>query len=386
MIMFIIVWILLARPLLAWLAIAHRGLYHDVADNHALAENSVDALYRAYDLGLLGVEFDLRLDSSGEVLVVHDAISNRATVNDSYSGKLNPIDVALKSQPSVPAIHFADHSTKSWDRTPLKAYGLNGGIVHQTDGIQRLETLDAMLAHFKNLNAPNFWLILDIQNPTILRLAGALVQKYNLSTLVFLKFFATKAINSEDYYYGGNGFDICNRYALDNNLSGLNIIPQINDGELTYANGRAYLKVFHTTLAIQDYLQCWADAQRAYSGNGAALLLMVSASVPSKNKKNYKIAYQAALDAMNWAKANDRQKMSIVPNPDAGRLINGQCTFWMFQSEFVNAVRFDQVARSSKFEFATGPANADYIVVDLMGDFQNRLWHPDEWYYNTHLC
>jgi glycerophosphoryl diester phosphodiesterase len=176
MIVFITIWILLARPLLAAQAIAHRGLYHDVTDEYAFPENSNDALYRAYDLGLPGVELDLRLDSSGEVLVVHDAISNRATVKDNYGGILNPIDVYLKSQPSEPGIHFAGHSTKYWDLTQLKAYGRNGRIINQTDGVQKLETLDAMLGHFKDLiiNAPKFWLFLDIQDPTILPLAGAI--------------------------------------------------------------------------------------------------------------------------------------------------------------------------------------------------------------------
>lgn len=242
MIVFITVWILLIRPLLATQAIAHRGLYHDVADKYSYAENSLNALQRAYELGLPGVELNLRLDSNGEVLVVHDMISNRATVKDNSDGILNPIDVYWKSQPSKPAISFASHSTEYWNHTQLKVYGRNGRIVNQPDGVQKLETLDAMLDHFKNLNAPKFWLFLDIQDPTILRSAGALVKKHRLDKLVFLKFFASKAIDSTTYHY--NGANICYQYARWNNLAGLQIVPQINDGELTYANGRAYLNVF----------------------------------------------------------------------------------------------------------------------------------------------
>ena len=386
MVVFITIWILLARPLFATQAIAHRGVYHDVTDEYVLAENSNSALYRAYDLGFPGVELDLRLDSSGEVLVVHDAISNRATVKDNYGGILNPIDVYWKSQPSEPGIPFAGRSTEYWNLTQLKAYGRNGRIVNQTDGVQKLETLDAMLGHFKDLiiSAPKFWLFLDIQDPTILRLAGALVQKYGLSASVLLKFFATKAIDSTNYPY--NGADTCYRYARDNNLSDLQIIPQINDGELTYANERAYINVFQTTLSVSSYLQCWADAQKAHSGNGAGLMPMVSASVPSKNKLNYQFAYQAALEAMNWAGANGRLKISIIPNPDAGRLSNGQCTFWMFQSNSVSAAPFDQVAQSTKTAFATGPAVADYIIIDIMGDVQNHEWYSNSQTYNSYLC
>lgn len=345
MIVFITIWILFARPLLAAQAIAHRGLYHDVTDECVLAENSNDALYRAYDLGLPGVELDLRLDSSGEVLIAHDAISNRATVKDNYGGILNPIDVWWKLQPSKPGIYFAGHSTKYWNLTQLKAYGRNGRIVNQTDGVQKLETLDAMLGHFKDLiiDAPKFWLFLDIQDSTILRLAGALVQKYGLGGSVFLKFFATKAIDSTNSPY--NGADTCYRYARDNNLN-----------------------VFQTTLSVNSYLQCWADAQKAHSGNGAALMPMVSASVPSKNRLNYQLAYQAA---MNWAGGNGRLKVSIITQPDAGRLSNGKCTFWVFQSNSVVAAPFDEVAQSSKTAFATGPADADFIIVDIMGDLQN---------------
>jgi hypothetical protein len=384
MIVFITVWILLARPLLAWQNVAHRGLYHDATDKYAIPENCLDALYRAYDLGLPGVELDLRLASSGEILVTHDLISNRATIIDNDDGKFNPIDVALNLQPSVPAIPFTSQSSDYWNLTPLKAYGRNGSIVNQPDGVSKLETLDAMLAHFKSLNAPNFWLFLDIVDPTILRLAGGLVKEYGLDNLVFLKFFVVKAINSTNYSY--TGFDTCAQYARENNLSDLQVIPQINDGELTIGqNGVAYINVFQTTLAIADYLQCWADAQRAYSGNGAALMPMVSASVPSRETKNFQPAYQAALTALTWAGANGRQKMSITTNPDAGRLVNGQCTFWRFQQDNVKAAPFSQVMQDSKLSFAQA-ANADYVVVDLMGDFLQRNYTGDPEVYNKYLC
>ena len=89
---------------------------------------------------------------------------------------------------------------------------------------------------------------------------------------------------------------------------------------------------------------------------------------------------------MNWAGANGRLKISIIPNPDAGRLSNGQCTFWIFQSNSVSAAPFDQVAQTSKTAFATGPANADYIIIDIMGDIQNHEWYSNSQTYNSYLC
>jgi glycerophosphoryl diester phosphodiesterase len=188
MIVFITVWILLARPLLAWEAIAHRGVYHNMGDAHALAENSIEALLRAYDIGVRGVEFDLRLASDGGVLVVHDAVSNRVTADDNFGGVLIAIVVALNIQSPAPPISFDQLSASSWVNTPLKVFGANGRIVPPTGGtVPRLVTLDTLLARFKPLGGPEFWLFLDIEDPITLRSAGALVRKYALESVVFLK-------------------------------------------------------------------------------------------------------------------------------------------------------------------------------------------------------
>lgn len=79
---------ILATPSCAYQAIAHRGVFHDRNDNYRLAENSVDALSRANSFGLAGAELDLRLTSDGVVVVTHDVVSNRATLEDNYSGRL----------------------------------------------------------------------------------------------------------------------------------------------------------------------------------------------------------------------------------------------------------------------------------------------------------
>lgn len=374
----ILAFVAFACPILAYQTIAHRGLFHDVNDKFAFAENSVDALYRAADLGLPGVEFDLRLSLDNQIMVTHDIQSNRATVVDNDSGKLNSIDVALNIQPAVDPIFIKSRRASSWIGTGLKTFGRNGKIV-QPDGAQRMETLDAMLSHFQNLNKPNFWLILDIQDPVILSGAGALVKKYGLSSTVFLKFFATKAINSQGITY--NGDNTCYQYALSNNLQGLQIIPQFNDGELTISGNSYTINVFNTQLTVEAYLNCWANTQRAHAGNGAALMPLVSASVPANNA----VAYKAAQAVFAWAKSNGRKTMSILPNPDAGRIIGTQCTLWTYQSGNVKAAAFDDAARKSKLFFVE-TEQPDYVVADLMGDLGNRRWIGDYSSYIIYLC
>ncbi|THW92229.1 hypothetical protein D6D15_03320 [Aureobasidium pullulans] len=301
--------VILVEPLFAYQTIAHRGIFHDVKDHNALAENSVNAMYRAEALGLPGVEFDLRLSSDNQVLVFHDMISNRATSTDNYGGRLDAVDVSLNLQPPVAPILVKSRPANSWIGTGLKAFGRNGRIV-PADGAQKLETLDSMLSHFKNLNNPNFWLILDIQDPVIFSRAAA-------------------AVNAH----------------------------------------------------VREYLQCWADAQKAHSGNGAALMPIVSASVPANNE----VAFNTARDTLAWAKSAGRKTMSILPNPDAGRIINTQCTLWTYQSGSVKAARLDESARKAKLAFVE-IAKPDYVVLDLMGDLGNRRWIGDFSSYIIYLC
>lgn len=52
----LLTFVVLVEPLFAYQTIARRGLFHDVNDHNALAENSVNAMYRAEALGLPGVE------------------------------------------------------------------------------------------------------------------------------------------------------------------------------------------------------------------------------------------------------------------------------------------------------------------------------------------
>lgn len=369
--------------------IAHRGVYHDVTSDQTLAENSFYAVIRAHELGLRGVELDLRLDSTNTVLVTHDMISNRATVADNDGGNMNSVDVALGLQRAPAAIHFAAHDYNFWTNVNLKNYGRNAQLVHNsrvTGDVSHLQNLDSMLYNLKTfraqvLNDPNFMVVLDVQDPLILKLAAGIIKKYNVGNHFYLKFFARKALyNTPQYRY--NGADTCYVYAKDNNLTGLNIIPQINDGELDIdEDDDAGIVAFQTRLTVEQYLQCWSDAQAQHAD--AAKMPIVSASVPADKPG----ATAAAGDAMSWARAHGRKTMTIVPNPDAGRRVNGTCELFSFQSTNVAAARFNMAARQAKANFAASSlTRPDYIVWDVMGDYLGHQYHTDFNTYTANLC
>lgn len=372
----------LASVSFAWKPIAHRGVFHDIDDRQANAENTVGALYRANALNMPGVELDLRLASDGTVLVTHDVLTNRATVVDNYDGKLNSVYVAMKRQPAVAGINIDSRSGPGWNHTPLKIYGRNSKFVG--DGAQKMETLDEMLDHYKDLIAGNggrqFDLFLDIQSPDIFTRAASAVRNKGLQDSVYLKFFATKAIDSSSYIYRSP--ETCASYAHYEGLTGLKIIPQINNGEITNVNGKPMISVFNTKLSIEDYLNCWSEAQSHYR-NVAAQMTHVSASVAA----NDQVAYEGAREAIHWGWSNGRETMSILPNPDAGYISNRQCTLWSFQSNNVAAAPFNQDARKAKQAFIDRMGNKiDYVVVDTMGDVGNERYITDYESYIVYLC
>ncbi|MGR6331029.1 glycerophosphodiester phosphodiesterase family protein [Sphingomonas sp. XXL09] len=369
--------------------IAHRGVYHDTDTNQTLAENSFYAVVRAHDLGMRGVELDLRLSSDNTVLVTHDMISNRATVADNANGGMNAVDVALGLQSAPSAIHFSAHNYNFWTNVELKNYGRNARLIHNstvTGDVSHLQNLDSLIYNLKSfraqvLNDPNFMIVLDVQDPTIFKLAAGIIKKNNLGHLFYLKFFASKALyNTTQFSY--NGADTCYVYAKANNLTGLNIIPQINDGELDIdEDDDAGINAFQTRLTPDQYLQCWADAQAQHAD--AAKMPIVSASVPADKPG----ARAAAGDAISWAHAHGRKTMTIVPNPDAGRLVNGVCKLYSFQSTNVAAAPFNMAARQAKADFAANSlTRPDYIVWDVMGDYLHRKYHTDFNTYTANLC
>lgn len=369
--------------------IAHRGVYHDVDTNQTLSENSYYAVVRAHDMGLRGIELDLRLDASNNLLVVHDFVANRATTYDGAGGKMNAVDVRLRLQSPPPAVHFAAHPSATWNNVYLKNYGRNAQLINNTRvtgdiaHIQSLYSLLNNLRNFRNqiLTDAGFMVVLDIQDPKILKLAADQIKAFGVQNHFYLKFFASKALyNTPQYRY--NGADTCYVYAKDNNLTGLNIIPQVNDGELDFGeNDDGGINAFQTRLPISQYMQCWADAQAQHAD--AAKMPIVSASVPANNLR----ATAAAHTTIRWAQTHGRKTMTIVPNPDAGRLIGGRCSLFGFQANDVSAIEFSMAARNAKADFAADPAvKPDYIVWDVMGDHARNTYHTDFNTYTANLC
>lgn len=361
--------------------IAHRGIFHDRSDENNLPENSFWAVQRAYDFGLAGVELDLRLSKDGQVMVTHDQIANRTTVDDFGGGKYNPIDGANGWHPGAHWINSetADH----WTHTRLKIYGSHGNLVNNSFSNTTMQTLDGMLGQINSerddiLKSNNFMIILDIQDPNVLTKAAQIVQKwgnYGARNSVYLKFFASKGIFN-DYRY--NGADTCYTYERYHNMTGLKIIPQINDGELFSfsEDDDAGIAAFQTKLSVSTYLQCWADARAQHWD--AANMPIVSASVPAGKEW----AQKGAWEAINWARHNGRKTMSIVPNPDAGRNSWG-CKYYTWQSTDTRAAGFNFDARKSKQDFVNA-VNPDYVIIDIMGDIPH--WASDLNSFEHNMC
>jgi len=363
--------------------IAHRGIFHDVTDQWNVPENSFYAVQRAYDLGLAGVELDLRLSSDGQVMVTHDQIANRTTRDDNAGGNFNPLDGG-----SPPAKWINQDTAAHWQHTQLKIYGKNGRLVGGTadDFNGHMQTLDSLLGYINAnrgdiLRSNKFMIILDIQDPNILTKAAQIVQNwgnYGAKNSVYLKFFASKALFNDQRY---NGATTCYMYALNHHMSGLKIIPQINDGELFSfsENDDAGIAAFQTWMSVSTYLQCWADAEQQHWGNGAARMPIVSASVPAGKEW----ATKGAWEAINWARHNGRQTMSIVPNPDAGRRSGGSCKYYTWQSTDPHAAGFNFAARKEKENFVNS-VNPNYVIIDIMGNIPH--WSSDLTAFERDLC
>lgn len=367
--------------------IAHRGLYHDVDADMGEAENSLGSVTRAYTLGMKGVELDLRLDADGRVIVTHDMVSNRAICLDNADGAMNPVDLALNLQAKRNPIWWNTVRKETLNNRQLKIYARNSRLVvncNAKDPVASLQTLDSMLSSLKRffpriVESDRFMIILDVQDHRIFKLAAESIKRYGMQNDVFLKFFASKALAS-GYTYAG--YSTCYQYAKNNSLLGLKIIPQINDGELSaFENDDRGIWAFGKTLPIPTYLSCWADAEKNHSD--APRMPIVSASVPADNPKATDGAFRAVL----WTKLAGRKFMTIVPNPDAGRRISGQCRLFSFQSTGTSADSFNISARQAKTAFASHPSvKPDYIVFDVMGHRLASTWSTEYYYYTANLC
>jgi len=366
--------------------IAHRGVFHDVDDNWAYPENSVMSVIRAKNMGLAGVELDLRLSKDGVVLVTHDQIANRTTRNDGTSrGNYNPMDGLNGWRPK--AIFVSRDSGDHWQHTLLKAYGRNGKLLDTPRGsdeigtwhMQSLDSMFSLLRQYRSdtLNDPNFKIILDIQDADLFPKAAQVVRNHGLQNYVYLKFFVSRALYNDPRYHGS---DTCYQYAKEHGLSGMNIIPQINDGELDInEDDDARIAAFQTSLNVGDYLRCWADAEARHSD--AAHMPIVSASVPLDNDK----ATGAAAMAFTWAEETHRARMSIVPNPDVGRSGLGSCYTYTWQSTNVVPANFNYDARDAKQSFVNR-MNPDYVIIDVMGNGHANTWKSDLTSFDQNLC
>lgn len=219
---------------------------------------------------------------------------------------------------------IVEHFSSFWKHVALKVYGRQGRII-RTPSAQKMETLEAILGHLRNLNKPNFLLFLDVQDPVSLKGAATLVKSMGMVDQVYLKFFAKQAIDSARYPLNDTDHkEICLQYAQDHNINGLNIVPQINDGMLAFVGKQAYIDVFQRRLTVKEYLSCWIDAQHAFGDLEAAMVPVISASVPFRNEA----AHDAARDALLLASNHGRKRMTIIPNPDAGRNVDAVCRLY----------------------------------------------------------
>lgn len=372
----------LAGNAFGWQAIAHRGVFHDVDDRVALSENTLLSVVRAYDLGMPGAEIDLRLASDGTVMVFHDQLVNRGTVDDNDGGQLDSVDMGIIGGAQPAGININSRTGAQWSGTQLKTYGRNGKLIsNELSSNNKMLTLDQFLSQYKDAFSDNerpFMLILDVQNPGVFERAAWSVRNAGLQNSVYLKFFATSAIDSSRYRY--NGPETCAAYAHYNGLTGLKIIPQFNSGDIADNNGNPVINVFQTQLSIQDYLNCWAGAQTHYGGV-AADMTHVAASVAA----NAPTQARGSQYAVQWANANGRSTISILPNPDAGRIIGTTCEQFTFQFNNVAAKSFDTQGRDAK-EVFIDRVGVDYVVVDVMGVTDQSRYITAYQEYSIYLC
>lgn len=367
--------------------IAHRGLFHSYYDANNVPENTEGAVAQAADFGLGGVELDLRLSSDGVPMVYHDLSSNRGTLVDGDNGYYNAANGYRGISKSSPAIAINSHTAAYWTNQDLKYYTKNGEMTWTQTHV---DTLTDMLNFLKSYSGiwsnRQFKIIFDIQDPNVLLQTAIRVQSQSaaLKQHIYLKFFASKALfyrmDGRTFQY--NGSEVCYAYAAYSHLQGLNIIPQINDGELTPPESEddsATINAFGAQLYASQYLQCWADAQSQH--NDAAKMSIVSASVPY-GKPWATTTAQAALD---WARSHGRQTMTIVPNPDTGYNGSNGCNYLTFSSTPPYAIPFNFQARAAKNAFFE-KNNTDYVITDVM-NYEPKGWMVwDTNTYNSLIC
>lgn len=370
----------LTRPAISWELIAHRGVFHDQQVRYNTAENSLDAMVHAMSMrGVNGVEVDVRVSKDGVLFAFHDAALNAQTEKDNAGGTLNWVNVALKTRKAPRAIPFSSLPAKDLVTTPLKIYGRGGYIVNRESASSPgLVTLEKLLETLKPANA-QFTIMLDVQAPFVADKCAELIRRMGLQHQVHVKFWAALAIDPK--FTGYNGADTCYRYARAHGWGGIKIIPEIN--EVNLKKNTDLLHVFGTDLTVGEYLDCWANAQKDHSGNGAALMDIVSAMYGRLPNPH---AEATANQAFDWAEKNGRKKLSVVVMPDActfaiGR--HGGRRFWRVDGGVGGSRQpADEVTRRIAF----CDKRADMCVQDVMGDYANYKASADYNNYLNFLC
>ena len=78
--------------------IAHRGFW----DTENSAQNSITSLYKAYEAGCYGTEFDVHTTSDGVLVIFHDNEVNGMVISQTPYEKLR--DIKLKNGETIPTL------------------------------------------------------------------------------------------------------------------------------------------------------------------------------------------------------------------------------------------------------------------------------------------
>lgn len=311
--------------------------------------------------GVSGVEIDVKVASDGTLLAFHDMTTNALTVKDNAGGKQNPVSVALGHQKPGAPINVADHTAPYLVGTPQKIFGKGAHIINAEDK-PKLESLENVLNGLKQSKAPgNFLIVLDIQTPGAADRSAALIRKLGMQKQVYMKIWASSAVAFSGDYRGAN---TCYEHARKAGWGGINIIPEINELQLKGTK----IHVFNADLTVGAYLDCWANAQKDHSGNGAAFMPMVSAMYPNGRNPD---AVLAANDAFTWAEKNGRKKMSVIVMPDYCTVSTGRGGGRKAWRGNGKGSAFIQPRSQVDVRRAFCDRRADYCVADVLGDFEN---------------
>jgi len=164
-----------------WLRIAHRG-----ASGHA-PENTLAAFRKAVDMGVDGIEMDVRLTSDNEVIALHDSSLNRTTdatgevsempladIRQANAGEGERVPTLAEALEAIPPDILAFVEIKAIEATR-----------HAVRIVQEMDRLDQAVIISFNADALRMLRALDSRLPMGLLLGGAM-GTYNKASSVGL--------------------------------------------------------------------------------------------------------------------------------------------------------------------------------------------------------